>query len=1060
MRIIILYVFSSIVSFTAMAQTKTVQGIVYGLNNLPLQGASVWAKQKNVYTVTNSSGSFKTEALLTDTLIVTFTGYTSFTIPLNNQQQPLRIQLIAETALLGEVVVNTGFQQTARERLTGSFGRVNNEVFNQQQGATVLSRLEGVAGAVAFDKNSNRPAITIRGLSTINGFKDPLIILDNFPYEGDINNLNPNDIETVTILKDAAAASVWGTRAGNGVIVITSKTAKYNQPFKISFNSNWGISSTTRLMDYPVMGSSDYIDVEQLLFSKNFYAAQENNVNKPALTPVVETLIKQRNGLINAGTATEQIDALRGNDIRREYLQHFYQPAARQQYALNIKGGSAYANWMISGGLDKGTSETAVPSTRYNVQTTANLKLFKNAELHIGLQYTQNASAQGKPNYNSIMVNGKTVPYLRFANDAGEPLAVDRTLRSGYTDTAGAGKLLNWKYYPLTDYQFTNTENTSRHLLTDLGLQYNISKQLNVQLKYRNEYQFAETQVVSGAESFAARDMINRYSQLNRNTGVVKYGVPLGSILRMNNNTLKAINARAQVNYNAAWQQHQLNVLAGWEIRTANNKGFSITHYGYNRETGFLGATDYLNAYPTFITGAGAQISGAPAMSDKTVRFVSVFGNLSYTLHNKYSLSGSIRRDASNMFGVNTNDKWNALWSVGAAWLLSSEKWFKWPALSMLRIKSTYGLSGNVDYNKSALTTISAFPFGAPVTGLPFANVFQYGNPDLRWEQSAMMNTAIEFETANKKLSGSIEWYSKRGRDLMGIAPVDITTGLGTNVLTRNVASMKGNGIDAELNYTVLQRKAFKWQQTAFISYNTNKVSDYYLSTNQASFYINDGNVVAPLPGQPVYSIVAYKWAGLNAQTGDPQGYFNGAVTTNYSNITGVNTTIQDLAYRGSATPQWFGSLRNSVQYRQWSLAVNLNYKLGYSFVRPSVSYTSLFNNGTGHKDYASRWQKPSDEAVTTVPSLVYPAVGLRDNFYTASEVLVERGDHIRLQYINVAYTFEPKSKKQLFQRIRCYLTVGNIGILWRANRLNIDPDYPAAIPDVTTYAGGLQIDL
>jgi len=278
-----------------------------------------------------------------------------------------------------------------------------------------------------------------------------------------------------------------------------------------------------------------------------------------------------------------------------------------------------------------------------------------------------------------------------------------------------------------------------------------------------------------------------------------------------------------------------------------------------------------------------------------------------------------------------------------------------------------------------------------------------------------------------------------------------------------NVAGMKGNGIDVVLNTKNID-KAFKWNSIVNFSTYKDKVTDYYLPTTFASDFVAQSGNTSPISGiigLPVYSVFAYKWAGLDPETGAPRGYLNGEISQQYSEITSSDRGIEDLQYFGSAIPTSFGSFINSLSYMQLNLDIGITYKFGYWFRRSSINYTNLISSRDGHSDYENRWQKPGDELMTHVPANPYTSNSARDAFYNGSSILVEKGDHIRLQYINVGYQFNNTQLKGIgMKSLHLYCSVSNLGILWKANKAGIDPDYnwgTYSLKPVTTYSFGLR---
>jgi hypothetical protein len=380
--------------------------------------------------------------------------------------------------------------------------------------------------------------------------------------------------------------------------------------------------------------------------------------------------------------------------------------------------------------------------------------------------------------------------------------------------------------------------------------------------------------------------------------------------------------------------------------------------------------------------------------------------------------------------------------------------------LSMFKLRATFGYSGNVNTSLAAVTTIRYLPSSAPYTNYPYSVVSNYANPALRWEKVQMTNIGFDFAIVHDILGGSIEYYHKNATDLIGDAPVDPTAGIGALTVRKNVASMSGDGIDISLNATPVKRKLV-WQINFMINVNKTRITNYYLATTNGSNYLSTGAAITPIVGKPVFSILSYKSAGLDA-AGNPQGYINGQPSIDYSTIRNSATLPSDLSYGGPAMPTTWGSLIQAFKISNWQLDIGIGYKFGYAFRMPSINYSNMASAYVGHADYAKRWQKPGDEKLTYVPSLTYPFNTNRDYFYTNSEVLVRKADNIRLQFINLSYSLRRSLIKKLpADQIQLYVNAANIGILWRADKDGIDPDYTAysSFPLPPSYTMGLRID-
>ncbi|HTN05989.1 SusC/RagA family TonB-linked outer membrane protein [Agriterribacter sp.] len=1050
---------------TPHAEDSLITGfVVEDSSLLPLSGASIQVKGTSISATTDNAGRFQIRIPQHGaTLIISYVEYSTKNVQINEKSLfPLNVFLTKTSRKMDEVtIVSTGYESLPKERATGSFSKVDNATLNQQIGTFILNRLVGVANGILFDQKLTSPQkkmnLTIRGLSTINGPTDPLIVLDNFPYEGDLNNINPNDIENITILKDAAAASIWGTRAGNGVIVITTKRGRYNQPLKIEFNLNTTIAEKPDLFFLPQMSSADYIGVEQYLFNRNYYNGQINSTARTALSPAVEIFLNKRNNLISPTDSALQINALKDIDVRNEYNRYFYRKAVNQQYSLNLYGGSGNVAYYISGGYDKNISNNGSKYDRINVRLENSYRPVKNLQLTLGVLYTNSKNKGGKPVYNSVTVNGRPIPYLSFADTEGNPIAVARNYREIYTDTAGNGKLLNWKYYPLEDYRHNRVSSKLQDLVTNIRMKYTILEGIDFNVNYQYERQQATGETLQDIESYATRNIINLFTQIDKSSGEIKYNVPLGDILNLSNSTVFSQNIRAQLSINKSLKNHTIASLFGAESRSTISELNTNIIYGYDDDLLTASSIDFVNPYPTYLTGFRTYIGNGLSFSKKTNRFISYFGNVAYAFKEKYTISGSFRKDASNLFGVKANDRWNPFWSFGSSWDIAKEQFYKSAWINTLRVRTSYGVSGNVDQSKSAVTVIG-YQGNNSITGFPQAQVGQFANPYLSWEKVKTFNVGIDFSLFNKAIIGSIEYYKKKGYNLFGTSPVDYTAGVNTNVLTRNAADMSSDGMDIMIQ-TVNINRAFKWFTTLLVNYNLSKTEKYYLPEDLTDgSFISNGNTINPTPGRPLYSIISYRWGGLDPMNGNPQGYVDGKLSTDYAAITNSLTKGDSLVYSGSALPKYFGAISNTIRWKGISLTVNLSYKLGYYFRKPSINYSTLYASGVGHSDYSQRWQKPSDELKTNVPSQIYPVPQNRDAFYLFSETTVRRGDHVRVQFANITYDISKSAFKNLpFKSIQLYLNASNIGLIWRANKDHLDPEFSNTIPPARTYAFGIR---
>jgi outer membrane receptor protein involved in Fe transport len=501
----------------------------------------------------------------------------------------------------------------------------------------------------------------------------------------------------------------------------------------------------------------------------------------------------------------------------------------------------------------------------------------------------------------------------------------------------------------------------------------------------------------------------------------------------------------------------RLSLMTGAEVRDIEGNARINWLYGYNPNLGAITPVDYLHAYPNYTTGFPTQLPYQDSRTGSAESYVSYYATGSYLYRSRYMLSASARRDESNLFGVDANQKGVPLWSVGGAWELSKEKFYHWQPLPFLRLRLTNGYNGNIDRDVSAYTTAIVSP-GVNIYGNPYASIVNPPNPALRWERVHIWNAGLDFATKGNRLSGTIEYFIKSGLDLIGFSPVDPTTGVST--FEGNTANMINHGLDLTLQGNT-QLGAVRWNSVLLFSFVRDKVTRYLAKPGAVANYIEGGNV-GPVTERPLYSVFALQWRGLDPMTGDPQGVLQGKTSKDYASILNSDT-LRDMVYRGAVNPTVFGSWRNTFGWRQWELSFNVIYKLGYAFRRNSIFYYPVFaGTSKGHPDFEKRWQNPGDEKRTNVPSMIYRITDpTRDEFYQDAEVLVERADHVRLQDIQLGYTIQRQEHPKLpVQAMKFYLYANNLGILWKANHAGIDPDYNQSMPPPPrTLALGLKID-
>ncbi len=1042
-------------------QILKLKGKVTDRNHIALAGATVTISNQTT-AQTDSVGDFSIN-IKPGSYWVSFSYLGYFEqkklLQIDGNTLALAIILEANPTQLQEVEISTGYQKIPKERATGSFEFVNQQALEKIVSTNIIDRLQFMVAGLVFNKDqtvaNGSSAISIRGQNTIFASTKPLIVIDNFPYDGDLSNLNPNDVESITILKDAAAASIWGARAGNGVIVVTTKKGKYNQDLRINFNANVTAMERPDQFYQSRMSSADAIGIEKELFEKGFYKNREISVTNTVLSPVIELLIAKRDGKLSSELADAAIANYALLDNRSDINKYLYRNGINRQYSLSLNGGTAASNFYVSAGYDQNaTSLTGNDYNRTTLNLNHNYNLFKGKlELNTGFSFNRSNTQSNNPG-TSITIDNFPLPYLMLADSQGNPLSIPR-FRQSFSDLSYSKGMLNWDYRSLQELAIANDHSLQTDYRLSTGFKYNINSFLNLNVNYQYGTTNSNRNNIQSQDTYLVRNQINRLTVINAD-GTFTRPIPLGGILDKTDNFAQSHNFRSQLNIDKDWNKHSLHAISGFEVREQISEINTSRLYGYDEEHGSSKIVDYVNSsFPVYYSqGSTSSIAYGGSQNYMIDRYRSWFGNLSYAYLKRYLFTASARLDQSNLFGVAANQKGVPLYAVGAGWTINEESFYKIKWLPELKARITYGYNGNVDKTLSAYTT-ARYTSPAPNTNLPYAVVLNPPNPSLRWERVQIINAGLDFATAGRRVNGSIEFYTKRGIDLIGQAPFAPVTGILS--FKGNTANIAGKGIDFTLNTINVQRK-ISWYSTFLFSYATDKVTKYLLASSSAL----SGIIV----GRPLLNISAFKWGGLDPLTGDPQGYLDGKLSKDYTSLV-AKDGVEDLAYMGSVRPKYFGAIRNSFSYAGFQLSANISYRLGYVFRRNSIRYyssiISAIDNGltSAHGDYALRWKKPGDELITNVPSTSTTATTSRDNFYNQSTIMIEKGDHIRFEDITLNYDLKSiKNLKKPFNSISFYMYAKNLGIIWKATKADLDPDYSTShYTPVKTFAAGLRMN-
>ena len=1072
----------------------------------PLAGASVTVKNSKLSGATDAEGALSMEVKEGDMLVVSFVGHQSQQIKVTRsilREAQLSIKLYPAATDLGgvAVVVSTGYETIPRERATGSFEVITKEQLKHSTDPNLIRRLEGITTSMDF-RNDLRPVnssnpnnrqsplvnLTIRGKNTLNYSTENnsgqvLVVIDGIATPYSIDQVNPNDVESITILKDAAAASIWGARAANGVLVIKTKRGSYNRKAQISFNSSVSVTDKMDLFYNKTMPISDFVDAQVQQFSKMTSPLPDVSLSslygQEPVAPVIEIMDAWKNkGTLTEKQAADMLDALRKNDIRKDYTKYFLRPSVVQSYSLGVDGGNAKMNYRFSAGYDKSINNTrSSGSDRISLSYNTSVRPVKNLELQANISYhLQRYRDQAAENRITGATDATFYPYTKLTNADGSAAVIPKLYRPGMVDlmeSTYGDKLLSFRYKPLEDINEGYNKTYLNNLNLNLVANYRLFDALSAQLMYNYNTGLNNDYTLYRQNSFYMRNLINYYTTSPYSSDPETYddvpdfvrSLPLGGLYQVNQTRQTNHTGRGQLNFNKIFgDKHEISAIAGFDIAQSYSITRADQYYGYQENSLKTNARiNYSTLVPILFAEDFNGYNGEyiPAITqpfaDNKVRTFSWYSNAAYTYGRRYTLSVSMRRDLSSEFGRGTNNGGSPYFSVGASWNVSNESFYKPGVFSTLKLRATFGYNGNVNPLVIARPIITYQDFNN--NGIPYAVTETSGsvsNSLLRPEKTGILNLGVDFGIKGERLSGTFEYYSKNTKDLLANGALDPSTGY-TNTIY-NTGNLKGHGLELTVNSTNIKAGAFRWTSNLLVSYNRVKVSKLYASQENSA-----GNVVTNSggtynEGYDLSRVFGYRWAGLDPGTGDPRGFLgkdtlvispDAAGGANYRSI--QNAPLAEAHYFGSAVPVVYGSLRNTVSYGNLSLSFNLLYKLGYYVRRPLsrvVQYRRLFSS-TGQLqpiEYVNRWQKPGDEVKTNVPSAAIDGTDAnRDNFYYFSDINVLKGDHIRLQEINFSYA--PNLKKAgFFKNPRIYANVNNLGILWRSNNQGIDPevfDYP-----------------
>ena len=1039
-------------------QQQTIKGLVNDEKGNPLPGVSVLIKGSKKGTSTDFDGAFSLVASKGDVLVFSSLGFNTQEVTVTSSSN-YTISMQLSTEQLEEIeIVSTGYQKISKERATGSFAKIDSEILEQKIDQNIISKIVGEAPGVQFDpfiQEKNNIGLVIRGRSSINATTQPLVVVDGFAIPGGFDTINPNDVESITILKDAAATSVWGIRAANGVIVITTKNGSRNKKLSVNVSVNSALTLKQDIFDTPFANPSDQVDYQMELFQFEQFSQQRNlfdgSLNEFSLSQtnaVRETLLRLDRGDIDIATANNRIEALRNNDGRREFSDLFMRESLWNQYNLSISSGGEKYNFNSSlvynqnrGSIVNSRSDQFIFNVNGNYNFTDKLKLRFSSNItqtkdQDGLGLSAAGYLNTYPIFERILDdNGNYLPMFGGRNIESSELAQ----RLGYP--------YDWTFNLKQEADNTDGTSISTDIRIQTGLNYELFKGLTLDVSYQYLYNAAFTRDLFNENRYLTRNTVNRFAQLDDNGEVADLPVPVGSIFSTSARGTTDNTFRAQATYGVSFddKKHNIDAIAGYEARKQVTEFNRDRKYGYDDQSLIFTQPNLNTLYEDAIFGGQRLINDGETIIYNENRFLSYYGNVAYNFDKRYTISGSMRLDDTNLFGASEEFRNTPLFSVGLKWNVTNEDFFNLDFFDNLNLRATFGSGGNVDRNTSPfLVARQGRDAGSFLNN--YLTISNPPNPTLRLEKTKILNLGVDFSLANNRIYGSVEYYDRRSEDLLARRNISPTYGLQSSFL--NVAELYNRGFDLDLGLRAIQTKDFSYDIRVLYSQNENRVTSIDESNPGEIFLWTQYDANAFVIGEPVDAFFSFRYAGLDTN-GNPS-FFN--ENNDVIEVGGDIGAIEALKNEGSRSPNRTGSLTNTFTYKNFSLRVLATYSGGNRF-RLERNFDPRFFRTNVYSDFVSRWQQPGDELLTDVPRLTDP-----NETQTPLYLYLDESDRntddastIRLNQVNFTYRFPSSIVKKLAMTNLMVSIQGDNLYVWNFNKWDVDP-FSRTIPIPPTF--------
>lgn len=1081
-----------------------VQGKVLNNKNEPFPGVNVYVSGTNRHSITDFDGSFSFDNAPSDA-IIECSGLTiekkSFALGGRTQ---LTLIVEEKVSAMKEIVV-TGFQTLARSHSTGAISKVDEKILNENINTNLSSALEGRVAGLMFQKNPNGAAADkpiLRGIGTFSSLGvgySPLLVIDGLPTELTLDDINPYDIESVNVLKDAAAGSIYGSRAANGIIVLTTK--KGTGKLKVSINSDFFIDTKPNLKDMNFASTSDLIDFEQAVYNRErarfanttTMFSSYGDIGSSSMkyySPLYQLNRDLEEGKINNANYNSTIAQWRKNDYNEDYRDNVWQNQMRQRYNVAFSGSTSKQNTYVSLNYDESTNRVKYNNSQsFNLYAKSSFQLNNWLNATFGLNGTYRNEDVTDSSFGNYDIQKR---YERITDDQGNlVLSPFVGISDGFTSSsvinpAVASKIASLGGFKSTSFNVLDalqegiTHQSSLGIRAFANLRAKLWKGLSFNTQFQYETRRNNNEQYNDINSYKMRYAINALTGYVPATNAYTYvdGFSTGGRYKQLSSQASNYSFRNQLDYNQDFGQgkHSVNAVAGVEMReTFVPRTIEQLRYGYDPVTL---TSAVMNSLALSQTGVSSYIYGnnrtlaALSRTQQEIlhRYFSVFSTAGYTFMSKYNVTGSYRVDRADLFGVDAKYKNRPLWSTGLGWNISNEEFMKpvkW--VNMLKLRATYGISGNIDQTTTPYVTATRRNDNL-YQSLQYINITAQPNPMLRWEKTQSSDLGIDYALFKNKLTGSVDVYRKYSSDLLATTDLDPTVG----ALNRriNAGALLNKGIEFSVGSDWYNKGNFRIGSTVVFGFNKTTVDKITRAQSNASVYVSSPSDYF-LVNETYNSLYAYKYGGTTNgypyildENGNPSITFD-ANGIPISNTIKTVTSPKALVNMGSLMPTYTGSLSQRFSYDQFELNLLFVFSGGNVMRKETIDMSSDAVNNAGISDrYTDLNTNGNTRLYVDLAESVRNYAGTISSQWRNSDVNVVDGDYIKLRNISFGYNLPKFIANDLKIASAKFTFQFNNIWYWSAAGNRIDPEVYSAnsgtrsLPLPKTYLFGFNLTL